>query len=137
MNVTGTIGNHGATAGVEVGRRRGARPLDAAHLQRDATNCSQSHRRERVDNTLQTTALAHEAFVRLVRGDHGGWQDRAHLLAVCAHVMRGILVDGARARRAVKRRGAEGVNSAIARNLDEIADLRRTVAANLSRSTKC
>ena len=81
-------------------------------------------RRERVDNTLQTTALAHEAFVRLVRGDRGGWQDRAHFFAVCAHVMRGILVDAARARRAVKRGGAEGVNQATAVNLDEIADLR-------------
>jgi RNA polymerase sigma factor (TIGR02999 family) len=81
-------------------------------------------RRERVGNTLQTTALAHEAFVRLVRGDRGGWQDRAHFFAVCAHVMRGILVDAARARRAVKRGGAEGVNQATAVNLDEIADLR-------------
>ena len=81
-------------------------------------------RRERVDNTLQTTALAHEAFVRLVRGDRGGWQDRAHFFAVCAHVMRGILVDAARARRAVKRGGAERVNQAITVNLDEIADLR-------------
>jgi RNA polymerase sigma-70 factor, ECF subfamily len=81
-------------------------------------------RRERVDNTLQTTALAHEAFVRLVRGDRGGWQDRAHFFAVCAHVMRGILVDAARARRAVKRGGAEGVNQTAAVNLDEIADLR-------------
>ena len=81
-------------------------------------------RRERVDNTLQTTALAHEAFVRLVRGDRGEWQDRAHFFAVCAHVMRGILVDAARARRAVKRGGAEGVNQATAVNLDEIADLR-------------
>jgi RNA polymerase sigma factor (TIGR02999 family) len=81
-------------------------------------------RRERVDNTLQTTALAHEAFVRLLRGDRGGWQDRAHFFAVCAHVMRGILVDAARARRAVKRGGAEGVNQATAVNVDEIADLR-------------
>ena len=81
-------------------------------------------RRERADNTLQTTALAHEAFVRLVRADRGGWQDRAHFFAVCAHVMRGILVDAARARRAVKRGGAEGVNQATAVTLDEIADLR-------------
>ena len=81
-------------------------------------------RRERVDNTLQTTALAHEAFVRLLRGDRGGWQDRAHFFAVCAHVTRGILVDAARARRAVKRGGAEGVHQATAVNLDEIADLR-------------
>ena len=81
-------------------------------------------RRERVDNTLQTTALVHEAFVRLVRGDRGGWQDRAHFFAVCAHVMRGILVDAARGRRAVKRGGAEGVNQTAAVNLDEIADLR-------------
>jgi RNA polymerase sigma factor (TIGR02999 family) len=81
-------------------------------------------RRERVGNTLQTTALAHEAFVRLVRGDREGWQDRAHFFAVCAHVMRGILVDAARARRAVKRGGADGVNKPAAVNLDEIADLR-------------
>ena len=97
------------------------RPLIYNEMRRIARN---HIRRERVDNTLQTTALAHEAFVRLVRGDRGGWQDRAHFFAVCAHVTRGILVDAARARRAVKRGGAEGVHQATAVNLDEIADLR-------------
>jgi RNA polymerase sigma factor (TIGR02999 family) len=62
-------------------------------------------RRERPGHTLQPTALVGEAFVRLV-DDHGTtWQDRAHFLGVAAHVMRQVLVDYARRRRAEKRGG--------------------------------
>jgi RNA polymerase sigma factor (TIGR02999 family) len=53
--------------------------------------------------TLQTTALVHEAYVRLVDGRGVPWQNRAHFFAVCARLMRRILVDRARARHAVKR----------------------------------
>lgn len=59
---------------------------------------------ERVDHTLQPTALVHEAWLKLVRGDQVDWQDRAHFIAVSARVMRQILVDSGRARRAAKRR---------------------------------
>jgi RNA polymerase sigma factor (TIGR02999 family) len=55
--------------------------------------------------TLQTTDLIHEAYVRLVGGAPVDWQNRAHFYAVCARLMRRILVDRARARRSEKRGG--------------------------------
>jgi RNA polymerase sigma factor (TIGR02999 family) len=57
---------------------------------------------ERADHSLQATALVHEAYVRLV-GAGGHWQNRAHFFGVASGVMRRILVDHARARRAAKR----------------------------------
>jgi RNA polymerase sigma factor (TIGR02999 family) len=62
-------------------------------------------RRERPGHTLQTTALIHEAYQRLIDTPHIGWQDRAHFYAVCAQLMRRILVDYARSRRYQKRGG--------------------------------
>src|SRR5437773_12099544 len=56
-------------------------------------------------NALQTTALVHEAYMRLVDAANVRWQDRAHFLAVSAQIMRRILVDAARARRSDKRGG--------------------------------
>ena len=58
-----------------------------------------------VGQTLQTTALVNEVYVRLVDGARVDWQNRAHFFAVCARLMRRILVDRARARRADKRGG--------------------------------
>lgn len=60
-------------------------------------------RGERHDHTLQTTALVHEAFIRLVGHDRTRWQTRAHFAAVAAQAMRRILVDEARRRLAAKR----------------------------------
>jgi RNA polymerase sigma factor (TIGR02999 family) len=57
------------------------------------------------DHTLQPTALVHEAVLQLVDTTAIDWQDRAHFFAVCAQVMRRILVDSARARGAAKRGG--------------------------------
>jgi RNA polymerase sigma factor (TIGR02999 family) len=62
---------------------------------------------ERPGHTLQATALVHEAYVRLVDSAHAGFENRAHFFAVCAQVMRRILVDWARSRQAQKR-GGEG-----------------------------
>lgn len=62
-------------------------------------------RSERPDRTLQTTALVNEAYLRLVGASDVPWQNRAHFLAVCAHAMRRILVDAARARHSAKRGG--------------------------------
>jgi len=56
-------------------------------------------------HTLQTTALANEAFVRLLDARRVDWQDRAHFFALCARAMRHIMVDAARARGARKRGG--------------------------------
>ena len=65
-------------------------------------------RSRRPGQTLTTTALVHEAYLKLV--DHPGatWQDRSHFLSVAAVTMRHILVDSAR-RRVAKKRGGEGV----------------------------
>jgi RNA polymerase sigma-70 factor, ECF subfamily len=59
--------------------------------------------REQPGQTLQTTALMNEAYVRLIDVNRVSWQDRAHFFAVCAQMMRRILVDAARARRRLKR----------------------------------
>jgi len=61
--------------------------------------------REAPDNTLQTTALVHEVYLRLVGARDVDWQNRAHFQAVCATVMRRILIDVARSRRSLKRGG--------------------------------
>ena len=58
-----------------------------------------------VGQTLQTTALVHEAYLRLAGQGDVDWQNRAHFFAVCAQVMRSLLVDRARSRNAIKRGG--------------------------------
>jgi RNA polymerase sigma factor (TIGR02999 family) len=60
---------------------------------------------ENAGHSLQATALVNEAYLRLVDAKAVAWQDRAHFLAVSARVMRHILVDHARTRRARKRAG--------------------------------
>jgi RNA polymerase sigma-70 factor, ECF subfamily len=62
---------------------------------------------ERAGHTLQPTALVHEAFLRLVGQKNASWQDRAHFVASAAQAMRRILTDHARAKRSVKRGGAQ------------------------------
>jgi RNA polymerase sigma factor (TIGR02999 family) len=61
--------------------------------------------RERPGHTLQTTALVNEAYLRLVDSTQASWQNRTQFFAICAQVMRRILVDWARARQAAKRGG--------------------------------
>ena len=63
-------------------------------------------RRERDGHTLDTTALVHEAYLRLVDQTRTDWVDRAQFFAIASRVMRRILVDQARKRRAAKRGGA-------------------------------
>jgi RNA polymerase sigma-70 factor (ECF subfamily) len=62
-------------------------------------------RRERSDHTLQSTALVHEAYFRLVNQPERTWQNRTHFIRIAAQVMRRMLIDHARARRAAKREG--------------------------------
>jgi RNA polymerase sigma factor (TIGR02999 family) len=69
-------------------------------------------------DTLRTTALVHEAYVRLVDIPSVDWNDRVHFFALSAKLMRHILVDAARARGAAKRGGPIGVFHHP--NLDEI-----------------
>ncbi|MCZ2156565.1 MAG: sigma-70 family RNA polymerase sigma factor [Bryobacterales bacterium] len=73
--------------------------------------------KERAGHTLQSTALVNEAYLRLV-DQKTHWANRAHFLAVCARVIRGILVDYARARKSEKRGGG-----AFCLALDEAIDI--------------
>lgn len=88
-------------------------PLVYSELKRLAA----SHlRRERAAQPLQTTALVHEAFLRLAGSAHPSYEDRSHFYGIASRLMRQILVDGARARSAEKR-GRE-----VAVNLAELPD---------------
>ena len=64
-------------------------------------------RQERLGHTLQTTALVHEAYLRLVGEKEVDWQNRAHFFGIAAVRMRQILVEYARSRQAAKRGGGE------------------------------
>jgi RNA polymerase sigma factor (TIGR02999 family) len=68
--------------------------------------------REPRDTVLQTTALIHEAYVKLVAQRAVDWQNRAHFFAIAAQLMRRVLVDGARRRLSLKR-GRGGVALAL------------------------
>jgi RNA polymerase sigma-70 factor, ECF subfamily len=63
-------------------------------------------RRERGGHTLQTTALVHEAYLKLIDQNEVRWQNRAHFFAIAAQAMRRILLDYARQNLAEKRGGA-------------------------------
>jgi RNA polymerase sigma-70 factor, ECF subfamily len=65
--------------------------------------------RERPGHTLQATALVHEAYLKLVRHPPIEWQNRAHFLAIAAHLMRQILVDYARGHGREKRGAGQQV----------------------------
>ena len=77
-------------------------PLVHDELHRIAHRCMTG---ERAQLTLQTTALVNEMFLRLVDVRRLNWQNRAHFLAMAARLMRRVLVDAARGRRAEKRGG--------------------------------
>jgi RNA polymerase sigma factor (TIGR02999 family) len=77
-------------------------PLVYGELRRLAQHYLQ---RERSDHTLQSTALVHEAYLRLAGPKAPQWQNRAHFFGVAAHLMRQILVDYARSHGADKRGG--------------------------------
>ncbi len=79
-------------------------PLVYDHLRRMARHFMAN---EQPGNTLQATALVNEAYTRLVDVTTVDWQDRAHFFAICARLMRRILVDAARSRASSKRGGYE------------------------------
>jgi RNA polymerase sigma-70 factor, ECF subfamily len=64
-------------------------------------------RRERIDHTLQATALVHEAYLKLVEQRSVDWQSRAHFFGVAAQLMRRILIDHARGHSRQKRGGEQ------------------------------
>ena len=77
-------------------------PIVDRELRRVAKRCLQAKRR---DPILDTAGLVNEAYLRLIDANQVNWQDRAHFFAVCAKIMRRILVDQARARQTAKRGG--------------------------------
>jgi len=90
-------------------------PVIYAELRRRAHSYMKN---ERPDHTLQTTALANEAWLRMVNVSVVNWKDRAHFFAIAATMMRRILVDAARTRGREKRGG-----SAQRVDLDQIPDI--------------
>ena len=85
--------------------------------------------------TLDTGALVHEAYVRLVDERRADWQDRRHFYAVAAMAMRQIVIDHARRRSRTKRGGGEAatglddVADPVARDAEELLDLDRALHA--------
>jgi RNA polymerase sigma-70 factor, ECF subfamily len=75
------------------------------HVYRELKRLARRHMHSDECGSLQTTALVHEAYIRLVDLSSVRWEGRAHFYAVSARIMRGILVDAARARRSQKRGG--------------------------------
>jgi RNA polymerase sigma factor (TIGR02999 family) len=82
-------------------------------------------RRERPGHSLQTTALVHEAYLRLAGLQRSTWKSRGHFFALAAQAMRRILVDHARRRRAAKRGGGEAPSplDSIAATMEHSVDL--------------
>ncbi len=104
-------------------------PLVYEQLRRMARGYMRS---ERAGHTLQATALVNEAFLRLVDARDLDWADRAHFFAVCARVMRRILVDAARSRAAIKRGGqAERAEHSAAIDLDNLPTAGTDLTAEL------
>lgn len=87
---------------------------------------------ERAHHTLQPTALVHEAYLRLVESDSTEWTSRAHFMAVAAKVMRQLLVDSARRKRALKRQAPAPVtlvvNDPLADNEIDLLELETALA---------
>jgi RNA polymerase sigma-70 factor (ECF subfamily) len=88
----------------------------------------------RAGQTLQTTALVNEAYLRLVDVTSVAWQDRAHFLAVAARAMRRVLVDAARTRASWKRGGHEArVEHSTAIDFDQFPGVHANRAAEVCR----
>jgi RNA polymerase sigma factor (TIGR02999 family) len=93
---------------------------------RELHRLAQHHLRgERPDHTLQSTALVHEAYLRLVKPGSLQPQSRAHFFALASQLMREILVDHARGRNAGKRDGGARLT------LDEAAELSKSKGVDL------
>ena len=105
------LGSSGSVTKLLHGWRQGDRealdsllPLVYDELRRVARHQLQN---ERLDHTLQSAALVHEAYLRLVGQEAPEWQNRAHFFAVAAQLVRQILVDYARRHCAAKRGGGD------------------------------
>ena len=113
-------------SGGDVAARESLVPLVYDELRRLARYYLAS---QRSDHTLQSTAIVHEAYLRLAGRDNVHWENRSHFFAVAAQLMRRILVVHARKRSAAKRGGAahltllvaEAVGPSSQRELDLVA----------------
>ncbi|MEM8678412.1 MAG: ECF-type sigma factor [Planctomycetota bacterium] len=75
-----------------------------AAIYADMRRIAEKHlRAERADHTLQPTALVHEAYLKLINQRGTDWKDRAHFFAIASRIIRRILVDHARQKKAAKR----------------------------------
>jgi RNA polymerase sigma factor (TIGR02999 family) len=103
---------HTAITGLLADLRAGKREAFDQMLPLVYNELRRTARRElaaRPSDTLSTTALVHELYLKFARAQHADWQNRAHFLGVASVAMRHILVDRARRRRAGKRGGAHTV----------------------------
>jgi RNA polymerase sigma factor (TIGR02999 family) len=89
-------------------------------------------RGEGPNHTLQTTALVHEAYMRMVRPRDTAWKDRTHFFAVAATIMRRILVDHARARSAEKRGGTAPLPLDLIEPVVDLEDPERILAVDVA-----
>src|SRR5215204_323517 len=98
-------------------------PIVYMELRRMAGNFM---RRQGPDHTLQATALVNEAYMRLIDSSRVNWQNRTHFFAICAQLMRRILVDFARKKNSLKRGGEVQkieLDEAFAAPLEQKTDL--------------
>jgi RNA polymerase sigma factor (TIGR02999 family) len=130
--------------------RRGALDELTVILYDELREIAHRHRSARDDSaTLATTALVHEAYLKLVDQSRAQWNDRAHFLALAAVAMRHILADRAKARIAIKRGGdqrpitldedmivSEDEPEALLQ-IDEALDRLGAIDARLARVVEC
>lgn len=102
-------------------------PLVYAELRAHARRCM---RMERSGGTLQSTALVHEAYLRLVNAHDVDCHDRVHFFALAAQIMRRVLIDAARARGAQKRGG--GVPRTVPVSVEDLDQVTRLDADDRS-----
>jgi RNA polymerase sigma-70 factor, ECF subfamily len=125
----GGSSSHGVTGLLEAwgrGDERALQKLIPLVYQQLRTAARRYMAGERPGHTLQTTALIHETYLRLVDVRQVKWQDRAHFMAICSRLMRRILIDFARSRN-YKKRGA----GAVQVDFDEALVLTSEPDANL------
>lgn len=111
-------------AAVSAGDREARKKLFAV-LYRDLHALAhEAMKKERADHVLQTTALVHETYMRLVKGKEMRWRNKADFFSMAARAMRYILVDEARSRKAVKRGKGQPLVS-----IDEVKGNGRRISA--------
>ena len=94
----------------------------------DLRRIAHAHLRSNRNRSLNTTALVHEAYLRLVDQTQVPWEDRQHFLSVCARAMRQIVISDARRRHAAKRGGKEHPDTLNEERISGQADAEQLIA---------